>query len=166
MGEPSLWNTAHYDELWVMGEGFQPLMGEPSLWNILTFEADAEEVKGFNPSWESRPSGTLMSARRRRHLQLRFNPSWESRPSGTQLAPWVWCRLCGFNPSWESRPSGTVTECPPRAVRMVFQPLMGEPSLWNQAVTDQTALTAMVVSTPHGRAVPLERSSLPKLSKY
>ena len=42
----------------------------------------------------------------------------------------------GFNPSWESRPSGTqfVTASAGQHVSL-FQPLMGEPSLWNSKRT-------------------------------
>ena len=37
-----------------------------------------------------------------------------------------------------------------------FQPLMGEPSLWNTVCNCISRATRVFVSTPHGRAVPLE----------
>ena len=43
-------------------------------------------------------------------LEASFNPSWESRPSGTKLYPKV---------TW---------------LAAEFQPLMGEPSLWNSSL--------------------------------
>ena len=85
----------------------------------------------FNPSWESRPSGTPLAIRCI-SLPLCFNPSWESRPSGT-----TYChsgnpeRTTSFNPSWESRPSGTSQGDDEEKPDETFQPLMGEPSLWN-----------------------------------
>ncbi len=38
----------------------------------------------------------------------------------------------------------------------MFQPLMGEPSLWNVWFLDEGNYALEHVSTPHGRAVPLE----------
>ena len=65
-------------------------------------------------------------------VRIRFNPSWESRPSGTVRTKDVRTRsLDCFNPSWESRPSGTIGSDPGDNLRVS-------------------------VSTPHGRAVPLE----------
>ena len=90
-------------------------------------------IIGFNPSWESRPSGTFEISVLPETYRNCFNPSWESRPSGTGL---YWngdqADQASFNPSWESRPSGT------RRIGFV------------------THGWCWLVSTPHGRAVPLE----------
>ncbi len=44
------------------------------------------------------------------------------------------CITTGFNPSWESRPCGTSLHSGCRRVSgCSFQPLMGEPSLWNSS---------------------------------
>ena len=85
-----------------------------------------------------------------------------------------------FNPSWESRPSGTFLLTSLTAVPSRFQPLMGEPSLWNRelranpeilpkcfnpswesrpsgtSLHRSTHSSFGFVSTPHGTARPLE----------
>ncbi len=143
-------------------------MGEPSLWNPALFQGCGWREFGFNPSWESRPSGTCAQTGFK-SFSTSFNPSWESRPSGTlpfmtaMLTPApvstphgravplellrcleLLTRVIRFNPSWESRPSGT-TECAsPSPDDHLFQPLMGEPSLWNT----ETKNFAMVYILP------------------
>ncbi len=92
---------------WQKTTRFQPLMGEPSLWNESVQLLARVGLCCFNPSWESRPCGTSRKCQELK-LPFGFNPSWESRPCGT-------CRFKLLRVSVISR----------------FQPLMGEPSLWN-----------------------------------
>ena len=47
-----------------------------------------------------------------------------------------------FNPSWESRPSGTRSGFTYKLDHLQFQPLMGEPSLWNKALYEAAVALA------------------------
>ncbi len=60
--------------------------------------------------------------------------------------------LMGEPSLWNPMPPAQVAQQPP-----MFQPLMGEPSLWNLAIAFRHP-ESRLVSTPHGRAVPVERS--------
>ena len=156
MGEPSLWNVYSNAANLSATMMFQPLMGEPSLWNGSMLVATGVLTVSFNPSWESRPSGTWVQTPIALNISC-FNPSWESRPSGTtatatrtpsptlvstphgravplersNMSKRIFALFC-FNPSWESRPSGTGTAPVGLHGCQWFQPLMGEPSLWNE----------------------------------
>ena len=155
MGEPSLWNSPRPDPPSAVGfvstphgravpleQGrrvqtrcnhveFQPLMGEPSLWN-----GKCAWVWGYGPS--------------------RFNPSWESRPSGTYFQiPKTDAELKVSTPHGRAVPLEPSVLNTGKETEVKFQPLMGEPSLWNSRA--YILLEARIgVSTPHGRAVPLE----------
>ncbi len=84
-----------------------PLMGEPSLWNV------PYVMFGFFLLIVSTPHGRAVPVEHETITssmtnQISFNPSWESRPCGTPMR----------------RKYGTFI--------LAFQPLMGEPSLWNE----------------------------------
>ncbi len=61
-----------------------------------------------------------------------FNPSWESRPSGTVSKKFV-ASLARFvsTPHGRAVPLEPPQGCEAVDITVVFQPLMGEPSLWN-----------------------------------
>ena len=92
-------------------------------------------------------------------VRKRFNPSWESRPSGTPgvallaTVPKMFQPLMGEPSLWNIDLHGDTTPL------LWFQPLMGEPSLWNRGIPLVEIIRGLV-STPHGRAVPLEHSPL------
>ena len=95
------------DALTVSTNGFQPLMGEPSLWNV-SFPRVTRRV-----SVVSTPHGRAVP------LEL------------ATLEKKCYPKSFRFNPSWESRPSGTIFFSNAITSDSMFQPLMGEPSLWN-----------------------------------
>ena len=131
-------------------------MGEPSLWNIAPRRCQHLTSYGFNPSWESRPSGTAAQAmvvyQGYMFQPLMGEPSLWNRVSMAQRA----LVEIGFNPSWESRPSGTqsVVVCNP-SQRRVSTPHGRAVPL--ERCQKRAFVARELVSTPHGRAVPLER---------
>ena len=94
----------------IVSEAFQPLMGEPSLWNMSLRLRPRLRLRCFNPSWESRPSGTWHCSDPRSGSYL------VSTPHGRAV------------PLELTDPDGK------NVWHDLFQPLMGEPSLWNMIV--------------------------------
>ena len=156
MGEPSLWNRESPYLLMKHMFRFNPSWESRPSGTFLVAHVISNRYQSFNPSWESRPSGTLPPYKGEIHADSVSTPHGravplELRGGRVKDLPGIKC----FNPSWESRPSGTlmamcqkgrcdVVSTPHgRAVPLepimdallytvaLFQPLMGEPSLWN-----------------------------------
>ncbi len=170
MGEPSLWNVYGPNDISLNGElCFNPSWESRPCGTHPHDPTSRPELSGFNPSWESRPCGTnlitfppeipprvstphgravpveLLHAIVNAPRGVGFNPSWESRPCGTSDVESTDGNLTvSFNPSWESRPCGTNHWNDSHSYPyFLFQPLMGEPSLWNLLPRFETP-TAMV----------------------
>ena len=89
-------------------------MGEPSLWNMRSTILTVPSHSSFNPSWESRPSGTEGVD------QNRVERGFVSTPHGRAVPlELVKCQI------------------PYLGGNIMFQPLMGEPSLWNLVILQQ-----------------------------
>ena len=107
-------------------------MGEPSLWNLIALAVSGLALAGFNPSWESRPSGT------RRLVKWVLITVVVSTPHGRAVPLELFAeKSLVVGRGFVSTPHGRAVPLEPEfepswpPALPVFQPLMGEPSLWN-----------------------------------
>ena len=109
-------------------------MGEPSLWNRLL-----RYIAGEN-NYVSTPHGRAVPLEPTTQESCKIKSKCVSTPHGRAVplelvtSQETTTLVYGFNPSWESRPSGTDGQGSQDYLAKKFQPLMGEPSLWNIAL--------------------------------